>query len=123
MTILIAILLGVICVMLGVIAWVLITQKRVLPPLVQSQGEEKSEIGRELREFTEQLREREARERDKELAMYAALRRRKQPVLNPVMSQGNEDRIHSTNPKAEKILIPEHLSEEEKETLRQFYNL
>jgi len=76
-----------------------------------------------LNELVEQMREKESRERDEALAVYAEKKRKKMPFINPVLGPSSEDRIHTTNPKAEKILIPENLSEEEKQTLRDFFNL
>jgi len=77
----------------------------------------------EVRELVKELRERERRERDAELAAYAEEKRKKQPLLNPVITMVSDERVHQTNLKAEKILIPENLTEEERQILRDFYNL
>lgn len=93
------------------------------PPL-QAQIERTQMMGESLRDLSECMKDQASRERDKDLAVYAAARRKSQPINNPVVgsTQGDE-RVHQTNPRAEKILIPEGLSEEERAVLKDFFNL
>ena len=92
------------------------------PPL-QAQIDKTQMLGEDLREFSEQMRERLSRENDKELAEYAKARRRHQAIPNPLPTLVDDGKVHQTNPKAEKILIPENLSETERAILKDFFNL
>ena len=91
---------------------------------IQPSSNTGEQIGKELLELNERLRERDRRESDEELAEYANSRRQKTPVTNPILGwTGGDDRIHTKNPAGVNLLIPEHLSEQDKEILRQFYDL
>lgn len=134
MNILIGILIGVgIVVGLAILAVLLSMHKsikkreesrdKVWSPPLQARIEQTQMMGRELTELGQIMREKAQRENDKELAEYAASHKRQQPINDPFPTAHGDDRVHQTNPKAEKILIPEGLSEEEKAALKEFYNL
>jgi len=81
-----------------------------------------SKKDKQIEEMNEMMKERERRERDAELATYAEAKRMHQPILNPLPGQEREERIRTKNKKAN-ILIPEHLSEAEKQIVKEFYDL
>lgn len=116
MNTLIAFLLILICVSLWVITFNLLR----MPP----KPVERNETNESLREMVGRMRDRDQLERDRELSQYAIKQQKHQMVLNPLagLSDGDE-RIHQTNMKAEKILIPENLSAEERAVLKDFFNL
>jgi len=114
----IVILLVLICVLLVIIAVAMLTLFR-MPP--------------NSRDLTEETRERFnavlRRESDEFLDEQYVEHRSPQPpyqpkITNPILGwTGGDDRIHTKNPKGADILIPEHLSEEDKQLLKDFYNL
>ncbi len=125
MNVLIVIFLAVICLILTVIASKLPRKeepKRLCSEETEGQMIKTRELENNLKELVGQMREK-SRERDAELAAYAAKKRKQQPLANPIVCPVPEDRVHQTNSKAEKILIPENLSEEERAVLKDFFNL
>ena len=135
MNVLIVILLVVlisVVVVIGMLAWSMFKHiKKILktptesvwPAPLQAQLEKTQMMGNELKEMNERMRERYSQEKDAELAAYAQMRRNKQMIPNPLPTMMGDDRIHQTNPKAEKILIPEGLSEEERAVVKEFFDL
>lgn len=126
MNVILAILLAAICLVLVIIAIKLPRKeepKRLWSEETEGQMIKTRELGKNLKELVEQMREKESRERDTELAAYAAKKRKQQPLTNPIVCPVPEERVHQTNPKAEKILIPENLSEEERALVKDFFNL
>jgi len=118
MNILIAILMGLIVVLLVVISFALL--KPPTKPVERREDNGQSD----MRKILEKMQYREEAERDRELAMYAEKRQKHQAVLNPLAGLGDGDeRIHQTNMKAERILIPENLSAEEQQAVREFFDL
>ena len=129
MNVLIIILMGLIVVLLVVIAIAILKIPPVpkgspFSPELHEQIEETRGMGKSLREMAERMRDRDQTEQDRELVAYAEKKKKHQAVLNPLagLSDGDE-RIHQTNPKAEKILIPENLSAEERQVLKDFFDL
>ena len=116
MNVLIVLLLVLICVMLVVITFTILR----MPPAPSR------DLTEETRErFTSALR----RESDEFLDEQYVEHRSPQPpyqpkITNPILGwTGGDDRIYTKNPKGADILIPEHLSEEDKQILKDFYNL
>ena len=119
MNIVIAILMGLIVVLLVVISFALLKV-----PAKPERVERDNGVGESLRERVERMRDRDQAEKDSELVRYAEKQRKHQAVLNPLAGLGDGDeRIHQTNMKAEKILIPENLSPEERQVLKDFFDL
>jgi type II secretory pathway component PulM len=117
MNVLIIILMGLIVVLLVVITFTLLR-------IPGERVERDNEVGESLREMVERMEDREQTERNLRTAASDEKQRKHQMVLNPLagLSDGDE-RIHQTNMKAEKILIPENLSAEERQVLKEFFDL
>lgn len=85
---------------------------------------ERSDGRSDIRAILEKMQDREQAEQDRELSAYAEKQKKHQAVLNPLAGLGDGDeRIHQTNMKAEKILIPENLSPEERQVIKDFFDL